>query len=88
MVWTRFFDMYSGGIRNTEYETIYIELPEKEAIKYFELEFGIDPLNTNCDCCGSNYSIKSQNNCNNNYDDKPIKIITINEIKNNKKWKC
>ena len=39
-MWTKFFDMASGGSEKTDYAQIYIELPEDEARKYFEDKFG------------------------------------------------
>ncbi len=57
MSWTKFFDMSSGGYEKTEYTTIFIELPEEEAIDYFEKRFNIDPNDITCSCCGNDYSI-------------------------------
>jgi hypothetical protein len=55
--WTRFYDMCSGGREKTDYSTIYIEAGEKEAIELFEREFGRDPRNTTCHCCGPDFGI-------------------------------
>jgi hypothetical protein len=52
-------DMHSGGGRKTDHEYIYIELPEREAIAYFEQRFDQDPRDVACECCGSNFSIDS-----------------------------
>ena len=49
--------MSSGGSEKTDWTTIYIELPEDEAIEYFENRFGIDPHNVTCSCCGSDFSV-------------------------------
>ena len=57
-MFTRFMDMHSGGsIKIEPYEQIYIELPRKEAIKYFERRFDRDPYNITCTCCGEDYSV-------------------------------
>ena len=56
-MWTKFFDMASGGSEKTDYAQIYIELPEDEARKYFEDKFGRDPDNVTCSCCGSDFSV-------------------------------
>lgn len=56
-MFTRFFDMSSGGREKLEWQVIYIELPEKEAIKYFKKKFGRDPNNITCPCCGEDFSI-------------------------------
>jgi hypothetical protein len=56
--WTRFMDMHSGGrtkIKN--YNKIYIEAPEKEALVIFYNRFRRNPFNVTCDCCGGDYSI-------------------------------
>ena len=60
MVWTQFMDMHSGGGRKTDFEYIFIEAPEDEAIKIFEDLFGQDPCDTACDCCGQNFSITEE----------------------------
>jgi hypothetical protein len=56
-IWTRFFDLHSGGFGKTEYETIYIEAPEDKAIEIFGIRMGRNPYNVTCDCCGSDYSV-------------------------------
>lgn len=61
-MWTKFFDMSSGGgtkvfIDGKGKDYIFIELPEADAISYFEQRFGRDPNNVTCNCCGEDYSI-------------------------------
>jgi hypothetical protein len=56
-MWTKFFDMSSGGSEKTDWTTIYIELPEDEATEYFENRFGTNPHNVTCSCCGSDFSV-------------------------------
>lgn len=56
-VWTRFFDMCSGGSEKLDYSTIWIEAPEEEAVKIFEDIFGRDPNNVTCFCCGEDYAV-------------------------------
>lgn len=61
-MFTLFWDMHSGGsakveINGKEKCKIYVELPEDEAMSYFEEKFGRDPYNVTCDCCGEDYSI-------------------------------
>lgn len=58
-MWTLFWDMHSGGGQKLDWPMIYIELPEKEAIRYFEEKFDRHPSNVTCDCCGNDYSISS-----------------------------
>lgn len=57
MTWTRFFDMHSGGGQKLDWSHIYVDLPEKEAKRYFEDKFGRDPELVTCECCGEDYSI-------------------------------
>lgn len=56
-MWTKFFDMASGGLKKTDYEQIYIELPEDKARKYFEYKFERDPDNITCNCCGRDFLV-------------------------------
>lgn len=56
-MYTRFFDMSSGGKEKLKWKVIYIELPEKEAKEYFQNKFNRDPENITCNCCGEDYSI-------------------------------
>jgi len=59
-MWTKFWDMHSGGGTKLNWEIIYIEAPEKEAIEIFMDKFGRDPFNVTCDCCGDDYSVSSE----------------------------
>lgn len=59
-MWTRFWDMRSGGGQKLDWALIYIELPEDEAVKYFAQRFKRDPNNITCTCCGPDYSIDEQ----------------------------
>jgi hypothetical protein len=56
-MWTRFMDMHSGGGCKLDWEYIYIEAPEEEAIEVFSNKFGRDPEDVTCDCCGPDYCI-------------------------------
>ena len=56
-MYTRFFDMHSGGDRKLDWGVIYIEAPKKEAITIFRNRFDRDPNNITCPCCGGDYSI-------------------------------
>lgn len=57
-MWTKFWDMHSGGsTKQPPYNVIYIELPEKQAIKFFKKKFKHNPRATSCPTCGENYSI-------------------------------
>jgi transcription initiation factor IIE alpha subunit len=56
-MWTKFFDMCSGGSEKTDWSIIYIELPEDEARVYFEDKFGLDPDNFTCSCCGRDFTV-------------------------------
>ncbi len=60
-MWTKFYDMHSGGTQKTDYSTIYIELPEIEAISFFENKFGIYPNSVTCSCCGNDFSVYEVN---------------------------
>lgn len=55
-VWTRFFDMSSGGYEKLPFTTIWVEAPEAEAARIFEDMTGRDPENVTCACCGSDYT--------------------------------
>lgn len=59
-MWTRFFDMYSGGRSKEKWELIYIEASEEEAKVIFYNRFGHNPERVTCTCCGEDYSIDSQ----------------------------
>lgn len=57
-MWTEFFDMSGGGYRKIkDYGIIYIELPLKEAVEYFESIFNVYAYGVTCDCCGEDFSI-------------------------------
>lgn len=56
-MWTRFYDMSSGGGRKLQWNFIYIEAGKKDAIRVFGELFGRDPENVTCRCCGGDYSI-------------------------------
>jgi hypothetical protein len=59
-MWTQFMDMHSGGGQKLEWSNIYIEAPEDEARAVFYSRFGRDPDNVTCECCGSDYSLSSE----------------------------
>ena len=55
-MWTRFYDMHSGGDTKIEgKQVIFIEASEAEAIDIFENTFGHHPDDVACPCCGENY---------------------------------
>lgn len=56
-MWTRFYDMHSGGDQKLDWPIIFIEAPEQEAKIIFENRFDRDPNNVTCNCCGNDYSI-------------------------------
>ena len=56
-MWTRFFDMHSGGDAKEQVSLIYIEAPQQEAEIVFYNRFGHDPNRITCSCCGEDYSI-------------------------------
>jgi hypothetical protein len=56
--WTVFWDMHSGGgLKEGDYDRIYIEAPEEEAKVIFYNRFGHNPERVTCTCCGDDYSI-------------------------------
>jgi len=58
MAWTRFMDMHSGGgLKEQNYDYIYIEASEEEAKVIFYNRFGHSPDRITCTCCGEDYSI-------------------------------
>jgi len=60
-MWTKFYDMYSGGSQKEDWSEIYIQASsEEEAIKIFERRFDHHPHRVTCDCCGEDYSISSE----------------------------
>jgi hypothetical protein len=56
-MWTRFYDLHSGGGRKTPFECIYIEAEEETAIAAFTRIFDRDPGNVTCTCCGADFSV-------------------------------
>ena len=59
-MWTKFWDMSSGGrTKLDQIDYVLIELPEDEAIAYFKAQFGRDPRAGTCACCGPDYEIMS-----------------------------
>lgn len=56
-MWTKFYDMSSGGSEKLGACTIWIEAEEYEAVELFEKIFGLDPYNVTCQCCGQDYSV-------------------------------
>ncbi|HET8685878.1 MAG TPA: hypothetical protein VFM18_04355 [Methanosarcina sp.] len=68
---TEFYDMHSGGSQKLEWGKIYIELPEKEAVEYFETKFDRYPYGMTCSCCGPDYHIDEYSEC-------PISASTTN----------
>jgi len=61
-MWTRFYDMCSGGGRATEHGIIWINASKKDACQLFESIFERDPNNVTCECCGPDYSITEYEN--------------------------
>jgi hypothetical protein len=57
-MWTRFWDMNSGGGKKEKYAIIYIEAPETEACIIFFNRFGHNPLRVTCTCCGADYAVE------------------------------
>lgn len=56
-MWTRFMDMHSGGGAKEEWEYIFIEAPQKEAVTIFYNRFGHSPYRVTCTCCGQDYDV-------------------------------
>lgn len=56
-MWTRFYDIHSGGGAKEKWGIIYIEAPEQEAKVVFYNRFGHNPDRVTCTCCGNDYSI-------------------------------
>jgi hypothetical protein len=56
-MFTKFYDLSSGGSAKEEFCTLYVELPISEAIEWFIDKYGHDPYNITCECCGSDYSV-------------------------------
>lgn len=59
-MWTHFHDMHSGGKQKLEWAHIFIEADEEQAREFFEEAFGRDPDHVTCNCCGSDYSVSSE----------------------------
>ena len=57
--WAVFWDMSSGGGEKLDWELIFIQAPEKQAVSYFEDKFDRNPYNITCSCCGEDYSVSS-----------------------------
>lgn len=56
-MWTRFWDMNSGGGQKEPFEMIFVEAPAEEAALIFTRRFGHDPHRVTCLCCGPDYAI-------------------------------
>ncbi len=56
-MWTKFWDMHSGGSLKESYGVIYIEAPKEEAIVIFYNRFGHNPNRVSCTCCGEDYDV-------------------------------
>lgn len=55
-MWTKFFDMSSGGDEKEDFVVCYIEAPEEEAVIFFERIFWHHPYRETCSHCGPDYS--------------------------------
>ena len=61
--WTLFWDMHSGGgTKEGNYNKIYIQAPEAEAMVIFYKRFGHNPYRVTCTCCGDDYSVTESKN--------------------------
>jgi len=59
-MWTRFWDMHSGGGQKEKWSKIYIEADsQEEAEVIFYNRFGHSPNRITCTCCGEDYSVDS-----------------------------
>ncbi len=58
-MWTKFWDMNSGGGQKEDWRLIFIEAPEAEARVIFYNSFGHNPDRVTCTCCGEDYSVNS-----------------------------
>jgi hypothetical protein len=56
-MWTKFWDMHSGGSQKEDQQFIFIEAPEEEAKVIFYNRFGHNPERVTCTCCGEDYYI-------------------------------
>ena len=57
-MWTKFWDMHSGGDQKLDWPTIYIEAPKEEAKIIFYNVFGRNPEWVTCTGCGEDYVIE------------------------------
>ena len=56
-MWTKFWDMASGGSHKEKWDHIYIESAEEEAKIIFFNRFKHNPERVSCTCCGEDYGI-------------------------------
>lgn len=56
-MWTRFYDMCSGGDTKLAWRKVYIEASEEEARVIFENRLRRNPDQVTCCCCGPDYSV-------------------------------
>lgn len=56
-MFTKFWDMDSGGRLKEQWDIIYIEASKGEACEIFEKRFGHAPDHVTCSCCGDDYAI-------------------------------
>jgi len=60
-MWTKFWDMHSGGRQKEKWSKIYIEADsQEEAEVIFYNRFGHSPNRVTCTCCGEDYSVSSE----------------------------
>jgi len=86
-MWTRFYDMHSGGGAKEKWELIFIEAPEDEAISIFYNRFGHNPNRVSCTCCGADYSIYEDGDSleRQDFKDKKTLVIYTDDIKDNER---
>ena len=77
--YVRFYDMNSGGMAKTPYETIYIEASFTVAAQVFEEKFGRDPSNVTCECCGPDFSFYTVQSSTDECDGKSVLHINADE---------
>lgn len=56
-MWTKFWDMHSGGSQKLKWDRIYIEAPEAEAKSVFYAKFNRNADRVTCSCCGPDYTV-------------------------------
>lgn len=56
-MWTKFWDMSSGGSEKLDWKFIFIEAEHEEAQIIFQNKFGRNPNRVTCTCCGPDYSV-------------------------------